>query len=111
MSFCINLKYALRVALGGRCITVVLHELFIHVPFFCRWRSHIILSRLPRESWPEMQLKCAAYEAFNKRRPNWGFTQTWLGDYLAQVRSFVLEEFILCIVVLMRTAQVATTVV
>ncbi|XP_065896691.1 unconventional myosin-Id-like [Dysidea avara] len=49
-----------------------------------RWRSHIVLSRLPRESWPQMQLKCAAYEAFNQRRPNWGYTRSWIGDYLAE---------------------------
>ena len=54
---------------------------------YCRWRAHIILSRLPQESWPEMQLKCAAYEALNKRRANWGYDRTWLGDYLAQVKE------------------------
>lgn len=67
---------------------------------YCRWRSHIILSRLPRESWPEMQLKCAAYEAFDKRRPDWGYRRTWLGDYLAQVKDFfksLLTKFTLCV--------------
>lgn len=62
--------------------------LYIDVIVYCRWRAHIILSRLPQESWPEMQLKCAAYEALNKRRANWGYNRTWLGDYLAQVKGF-----------------------
>jgi len=44
-----------------------------------------VLSRLPRDSWPQMQLKCAAYEAFNRRRPDWGYTRSWTGDYLAEV--------------------------
>jgi myosin-1 len=47
------------------------------------WRANIILSRMPphlRESLPQ---KLAAFETFNRRRPEWGYTRRWIGDYLS----------------------------
>lgn len=49
-----------------------------------RWRAHMILSRVPREDWPQLQLKVTAGEVLAGKRADWGVHQKWLGNYLAQ---------------------------
>lgn len=49
-----------------------------------RWRAHMILSRIPREEWPVLQLKVTAGEVLVGKRADWGVDQKWIGNYLAQ---------------------------
>ena len=37
-----------------------------------RWRAFKILSKYPRESWPEMNLKLSAMELLRGQRNQWG---------------------------------------
>jgi myosin-1 len=37
-----------------------------------RWRAFKILSKYPRESWPEMNLKLSAMELLKGKRSQWG---------------------------------------
>ena len=39
---------------------------------FQRWRAFKILSKYPRESWPEMHLKITALELLKGKRAQWG---------------------------------------
>ena len=39
---------------------------------FQRWRAFKILSKYPRESWPEMHLKITTLELLNGKRAQWG---------------------------------------
>lgn len=50
--------------------------------FFHRWRAFKILSKYPRESWPEMNLKLSAMELLRGKRTTWGIERRWRGDYL-----------------------------
>uniref|UniRef100_A0A2P2HYR1 Myosin-IA-like n=1 Tax=Hirondellea gigas TaxID=1518452 RepID=A0A2P2HYR1_9CRUS len=49
-----------------------------------RWRAHMILSRVPREDWPQLQLKVTAGEVLAGKRSDWGVKQKWEGNYLSQ---------------------------
>ncbi|CAH0715856.1 unnamed protein product, partial [Brenthis ino] len=48
-----------------------------------RWRAHVTLRGVPRDQWPQLQLKVAAAGALRGRRPAWGAARHWQGDYLA----------------------------
>ncbi|XP_022246802.1 unconventional myosin-Id-like [Limulus polyphemus] len=48
-----------------------------------RWRAHMILKRVPKEEWPQLQLKVAASEALSGCRKEWGLKRKWEGNYLA----------------------------
>ena len=37
-----------------------------------RWRAWKILSKYPRDSWPEMNIKITAMEALKDKRSDWG---------------------------------------
>lgn len=48
-----------------------------------RWRAWKILSKYPRESWPEMNLKIKAMEALSRSgRSHWGIDRKWAGNYM-----------------------------
>jgi len=49
-----------------------------------RWRAHMILSRVPVEQRPQLELKVAAGEVLAGQRQDWGVSQDWRGDYLSQ---------------------------
>ncbi|KAF2368380.1 Myosin head motor domain [Trinorchestia longiramus] len=49
-----------------------------------RWRAHMILSKVPKEEWPQLQLKVAAGEVLAGKRSDWGVQQKWEGNYLSQ---------------------------
>lgn len=49
---------------------------------FLRWRAYTILSKYPREDWPEMHLKITALELLRGKRAAWGINRKWRGDYL-----------------------------
>jgi len=49
---------------------------------FQRWRAFKILSKYPRESWPEMHLKITTLELLNGKRAQWGIHRKWKRDYL-----------------------------
>ena len=42
---------------------------------FLRWRAFTILSKYPREDWPEMFLKITALEILRGKRANWGINR------------------------------------
>uniref|UniRef100_F1KRC2 Myosin-Ig n=1 Tax=Ascaris suum TaxID=6253 RepID=F1KRC2_ASCSU len=46
------------------------------------WRAKVIISRMPGYLIPSIPQKLAAYEAFNGKRAEWGYTRLWKGDYL-----------------------------
>uniref|UniRef100_A0A9J2Q446 Myosin motor domain-containing protein n=1 Tax=Ascaris lumbricoides TaxID=6252 RepID=A0A9J2Q446_ASCLU len=46
------------------------------------WRAKVIISRMPGYLIPSIPQKLAAYEAFNGKRAEWGYTRMWKGDYL-----------------------------
>lgn len=51
------------------------------------WRAKKIINSLPevlKESLPE---KVAAYEALEGKRPEWGYSRSWKGDYLNLVSA------------------------
>ncbi|XP_077979161.1 unconventional myosin-Id-like [Glandiceps talaboti] len=50
-----------------------------------RWRGNMILSPLRKEDIPEVRTKIAAMEALNGKRPDWGYSSRWHGNYLASV--------------------------
>jgi len=47
-----------------------------------RWRAFKVLSKYPKESWPEMDLKITALELLKGKRAQWGIQRRWKGDYL-----------------------------
>eukprot|EP00095_Tigriopus_kingsejongensis_P004033 maker-scaffold5_size1054832-snap-gene-3.11 protein:Tk04033 transcript:maker-scaffold5_size1054832-snap-gene-3.11-mRNA-1 annotation:"hypothetical protein CAPTEDRAFT_167519" len=49
---------------------------------FLRWRAFTILSKYPREDWPEMHLKITALELLRGKRTAWGINRKWKADYL-----------------------------
>ncbi|XP_050350879.1 unconventional myosin ID [Nymphalis io] len=48
-----------------------------------RWRAYLTLRAVPCEQWPQLKLKICAASALRSRRPQWGATREWRGDYLA----------------------------
>lgn len=50
---------------------------------FNLWRANMILKKIPREDWPQLRNKIAAAEALKGRRPEWGYSRKWEGNYLA----------------------------
>jgi Unconventional myosin tail, actin- and lipid-binding len=48
------------------------------------WRASVILSRIPSHLRLALPQKLAAYEAFNRRRDEWGYERVWAGDYLLE---------------------------
>ena len=51
-------------------------------PIFTRWRAWKILSKYPKDSWPEMNMKITAMEALKDKRSHWGIERQWRGDYM-----------------------------
>lgn len=51
---------------------------------YARWRAWMILSKVPREDWPQLRLKCSAASVFRNKRPMWGQSRKWEGNYLGQ---------------------------
>lgn len=51
------------------------------------WRAKVIISRMPGYLIPSIPQKLAAYEAFNGKRAEWGYTRLWKGDYLDMVST------------------------
>lgn len=49
-----------------------------------RWRAHMILSKVPKEDWPQLQLKVTAGEVLAGKRSDWGVREKWEGNYLGQ---------------------------
>ena len=49
-----------------------------------RWRAHMILSRVPKAEWPQLQLKVTAGEVLAGKRVDWGVREKWEGNYLSQ---------------------------
>lgn len=43
----------------------------------------MILSKVPRAEWPQLKLKIMAASALKNRRPTWGQTRQWEGNYLS----------------------------
>lgn len=50
---------------------------------FNRWRAYMILSKVPQKEWPQLKLKISAACVLNNKRPIWGQTRNWEGNYLA----------------------------
>ncbi|KFM66883.1 Myosin-IA, partial [Stegodyphus mimosarum] len=48
-----------------------------------RWRAYMILRKIPREQWAELNLKVTAAEVLKGRRQDWGFHRKWEGNYLS----------------------------
>ena len=46
----------------------------------------MILNRIPENERPAMHLKVLAAETLNGRRSQWGYSRSWKGNYLTQVR-------------------------
>ncbi|CAH0564005.1 unnamed protein product [Brassicogethes aeneus] len=49
---------------------------------FRRWRAYMILKKIPREEWPQMQLKITAASVFLRKRKEFGVNRKWEGNYL-----------------------------
>jgi len=63
--------------LAGRKAEAKLHRVFDF------WRACMILRKYPRNEWPQLRLQIIAATALAGRRPYWGQTRRWVGDYLA----------------------------
>ncbi|CAG9816020.1 unnamed protein product, partial [Phaedon cochleariae] len=50
---------------------------------FNRWRAQMILSRIPRNEWPQMKLKITAASALVNKRARYGVNRKWEGNYLS----------------------------
>lgn len=48
-----------------------------------RWRAYMILSKIPRKEWPQLKIKISAASVLKNKRPTWGQTRQWQGNYLA----------------------------
>lgn len=48
------------------------------------WRAKLIVARIPPHLKESFKEKVAAFEAFNKKRKNWGYSYSWKGDYLKE---------------------------
>lgn len=51
---------------------------------FNRWRAWMVLSKIPKDDWPQLRLKLNAAAVFRNKRPMWGQARKWEGNYLAQ---------------------------
>ena len=61
-----SLKWPKEVPRPLKSVDPLIHNIFI------RWRAFKILSKYPRESWPEMHLKITALELLKGKRMQWG---------------------------------------
>lgn len=50
---------------------------------FNRWRAQMILSKIPRNEWPQMKLKVTAASALLNKRAHYGLARKWEGNYLS----------------------------
>uniref|UniRef100_H2YU17 Myosin motor domain-containing protein n=1 Tax=Ciona savignyi TaxID=51511 RepID=H2YU17_CIOSA len=50
-----------------------------------RWRAGYMVKSIPRDQWPIVQLKCAAYDALHGKRVDWLRPRKWEGNYLASM--------------------------
>nr|CAI5842506.1 unnamed protein product [Callosobruchus analis] len=48
-----------------------------------RWRSYMVLNRIPRIEWPQMKLKISAASALINKRIEYGLSRKWEGNYLS----------------------------
>ncbi|XP_022906681.1 unconventional myosin ID isoform X2 [Onthophagus taurus] len=48
-----------------------------------RWRAYMILSKIPKSEWPQLKLKIAAASVFRNKRPHFGLSRKWEGNYLS----------------------------
>jgi len=71
-----SLKWPKEVPRPLKSVDPLIHNIFI------RWRAFKILSKYPRESWPEMHLKITALELLKGKRMQWGIQRKWRRDYL-----------------------------
>lgn len=55
--------------------------------FYDRWRAFKILSRIPRNEWPQMKLKITAASALINKRSDYGLNRKWDGNYLAMLNE------------------------
>jgi hypothetical protein len=56
---------------------------------FRRWRAHYVISQLPVEHHPAVQLRCKILDVFKGNRPGWQ-NGAWSGDYLVEDANFKL---------------------
>lgn len=45
----------------------------------------MILKSIPKSEWPQMRLKVLTADALKGKRPLWGYSRKWEGNYLANV--------------------------
>lgn len=50
---------------------------------FNRWRAYMILSKIPKNDWPQMKLKVTAASALLNKRNHYGLGRKWEGNYLS----------------------------
>lgn len=43
----------------------------------------MILSQIPKKEWPQLKIKISAASVLKNKRPHWGQTRQWQGNYLA----------------------------
>lgn len=60
------------------------------------WRAKVILSKMPQHLRESLPQKLAAFEVFNKKRQEWGYSRSWKGDYLSLVihRNFITLKYL-----------------
>ncbi|VDK40072.1 unnamed protein product [Gongylonema pulchrum] len=46
------------------------------------WRANRIISSLPQHLKESLSEKVSAFEALEGKRPEWGYTRSWRGNYL-----------------------------
>ena len=63
-----------------------LHQMYGH------WRACVILSRIPSHLRLALPQKLAAYEAFNRRREEWGYDRVWIGDHLLESSEHYVDD-------------------
>ncbi|NP_001166048.1 myosin 1A isoform X1 [Nasonia vitripennis] len=51
---------------------------------YARWYSWMILRKIPREDWPQLQLKMSAASVLRSKRQHYGQDRRWEGNYLSQ---------------------------
>ena len=51
-----------------------------------RWRAYMIMNRIPENERPSMHLKVLAADTLKGRRSQWGYSRSWKGNYLTQVK-------------------------
>ncbi|CAK8683010.1 unnamed protein product [Clavelina lepadiformis] len=50
-----------------------------------RWRAKYLIKSVPKDQWPAIQMKCAAYDALHNKRQGWLRPRKWEGNYLASM--------------------------